>query len=110
MIASAADSHCGGRDIDMILAEHFSNEFKSRYRIDAKSNARAYIRLLAEVEKIKKQMSANSTKLPLNIECFMEDKDVHSEMQRSIMEELCAGLFQRVERTLRKCLEDSSKI
>lgn len=110
MIASASDPHCGGRDIDMILAEHFCNEFKSRYRIDAKSNARAYIRLLAEVEKIKKQMSANSTKLPLNIECFMEDKDVHSEMQRSIMEELCAGLFQRVGRTLKKCLDDSSKL
>ncbi|XP_026466524.1 heat shock 70 kDa protein 4-like isoform X1 [Ctenocephalides felis] len=107
MIACASDPHCGGRDIDMILAEHFCNEFKSRYRIDAKSNARAYIRLLAEVEKIKKQMSANSTKLPLNIECFMEDKDVHSEMQRSIMEELCAGLFQRVGRTLKKCLDDS---
>ena len=70
---------------------------------------RAYLRLMTEVGKLKKQMSANSTKLPLNIECFMDDKDVHSDMQRSDMEELCAGLFQKVEKTLTKCLKDSSE-
>lgn len=70
---------------------------------------RAFLRLLQEVEKIKKQMSANSTKLPLNIECFIDEKDVTGEMQRSLMESLCADLFQRVERTLRNCLQQSSK-
>lgn len=72
--------------------------------------SRAYLRLTTEAEKLKKQMSANSTKLPLNIECFMEDKDVHSDLQRTDMEGLCAGLFVRVERTLQKCLKDSSKL
>jgi molecular chaperone DnaK (HSP70) len=82
MLASASDPHLGGRDIDLILAEHFSNDFQSRYRIDPRSNPRAFLRLTAEVEKLKKQMSANSTTLPLNIECFMDDKDVHGEMKR----------------------------
>lgn len=54
-------------------------------------------------------MSANSTNLPLAIECFMEDKDVKSDMKRADMEALCAGLFQRVEDTLRKCLQQSGK-
>lgn len=63
--------------------------------------------MLAEVEKLKKQMSANSTTLPLGIECFMNDKDVRSEMKRTDMEAICAGLFQRVEDTLRKCLQQS---
>jgi heat shock protein len=62
--------------------------------------------LLAEVEKIKKQMSANSTKLPLNIECFMEDKDVSSSMQRNQMEEICEGIIKRIETTMRKLLAD----
>lgn len=109
MLASAADSQLGGRDIDKILAEHFGNEFKTRYNIDVNTNPRAYLRLLAEVEKLKKQMSANSTNLPLNIECFMEEKDVHGEMKRNDMEALCAHLFQRAEKTLRQCLLDSSK-
>lgn len=50
-------------------------------------------------------MSANSTTLHLNIECFMDDKDVHSEMKRADMETLCESLFHRVEVTLRQCLE-----
>lgn len=53
-------------------------------------------------------MSANSTTLPLNIECFMDDKDVHGEMKRQDMEALCANFFERVEITLRACLEQSS--
>jgi hypothetical protein len=82
MLASASDPHLGGRDIDLILAEHFSTDFQSRYRIDPRSNPRAFLRLTAEVEKLKKQMSANSTTLPVNIECFMDDKDVHGDMKR----------------------------
>lgn len=109
MLASSADSQLGGRDVDVILTEHFCNEFKTRYNIDVHTNPRAYLRLLAEAEKLKKQMSANSTTLPLNIECFMDEKDVHAEMKRSDMEALCAHLFERVEKTLRTCLSDSSK-
>ncbi|KAF7386825.1 hypothetical protein HZH66_011277 [Vespula vulgaris] len=107
MLASAADSNLGGRDIDIILAEHFCRDFQTRYRIDPHTSPRAYLRLLAEVEKLKKQMSANSTTLPLNIECFMEEKDVHGEMKRADMEAMCAHLFKRVESTLRQCLADS---
>ncbi|KAL0107035.1 hypothetical protein PUN28_015529 [Cardiocondyla obscurior] len=107
MLASAADSQLGGRDIDIILTEHFCKEFKTRYNIDVHTNPRAYLRLLAETEKLKKQMSANSTNLPLNIECFMDEKDVHGEMKRNDMEALCAHLFERVEKTLKLCLADS---
>ncbi|XP_046395458.1 heat shock 70 kDa protein 4 isoform X1 [Ischnura elegans] len=107
MLASAADPDLGGRNIDEILSEEFSNYFQKHYRIDPRTNPRAYLRLSTEVEKLKKQMSANSTKLPMNIECFMDDKDVHGDMKRSDMENLCSHLFERVEKTLRKCLEDS---
>ncbi|TDG51311.1 hypothetical protein AWZ03_002398 [Drosophila navojoa] len=106
MLASSWDQ-IGGRDIDLALAEHFTKEFLERYKINAKSNARANVRLLAEIEKLKKQMSANSTKLPLNIECFLDDIDVSSSMQRSQMEELCAPILQRVEQTFKKLLVES---
>lgn len=106
MLASCADQ-VGGRDIDYALAEHFSNEFQTKYKIDPRTNKRAYLRLLTEVEKLKKQMSANSTKLPLNIECFMNEIDVHSTMQRPEMEQMCAGLLQRIEATMKKLLVDS---
>lgn len=107
MLASAADPQLGGRDIDIILAEHFSVDFKQRYDIDPTKNSRAFLRLLGEVEKLKKQMSANSTKLPIHIECFMNDKDVTSDMKRVDMEALCGDLFKRVEKVLLRCLQES---
>lgn len=63
---------------------------------------------MTECEKLKKQMSANSTKLPLNIECFMNEIDVSSSMQRTDMESMCAGVFKKMENTMRKCLKESS--
>lgn len=70
---------------------------------------RAFLRLLQEVEKLKKQMSANSTRLPIHIECFMEERDVSSELQRSQMEQICAETFTRIERTMRAILHNASK-
>uniref|UniRef100_A0A336MFX0 CSON011762 protein n=1 Tax=Culicoides sonorensis TaxID=179676 RepID=A0A336MFX0_CULSO len=104
---AASSEQLGGRDFDYYLAEHFSNEFVTKYKIDPRTNKRAWVRLLAEVEKLKKQMSANNTKLPLGIECFMNDIDVSSTMQRGDFEQMCAGLFKRVEETFKKCLKDS---
>jgi len=69
---------------------------------------RAYLRLLSEVDKIKKQMSANSTKLPLSIECFMNDLDVTASIQRSDFEDMSLHLIKRIEVTMRKLLKDSS--
>ncbi|KAL7030316.1 hypothetical protein ACKWTF_006616 [Chironomus riparius] len=106
MLASTSDL-VGGRDFDTALANHFSNEFVTKYKIDPRTNKKAYLRLLTESEKLKKQMSANSTKLPLGIECFMNDTDVSSSIQRTVMEEICASLLQRVENCMRRCLEDS---
>lgn len=106
MLASTWDQ-IGGRDFDVTLADYFAKEFMDRYKINAKTNARSWLRLVTEIEKLKKQMSANSTKLPLGIECFMDDIDVSSSMQRSQMEELCAPLFQRVEMTFKRMLAES---
>lgn len=39
----------------------------------------------------------------------MDEKDVHGNMKRVDMEELCAHLFQRVQATLKQCLVDSSE-
>lgn len=40
MLATASDANLGGRDIDLLLADHFCKEFLQRYKIDAKSNKR----------------------------------------------------------------------
>lgn len=106
MLAATSDL-VGGRDVDIMLADHVSKEFVQRYKLDPRTNKKAFIRLLAEVEKIKKQMSANSTKLPLNIECFMNDTDVQSSLQRCDMEDICKNLLLRIEDVMKRCLRES---
>jgi len=107
MLAATAEPKLGGRDINVILADYFANDFKTRYKVDAKSNPKAWLRLLSEVEKLKKQMSANSTDLPINIECFMDDKDVSGKMNRAMLEERMESMLVRVESTMQQCLSDS---
>ncbi|XP_068123135.1 heat shock protein 105 kDa [Hyperolius riggenbachi] len=105
VLGSAFDPYLGGRNFDEKLVEHFSAEFKTKYRLDVKSKIRAVLRLYQECEKLKKLMSSNSTDLPLNIECFMNDVDVSGRMNRSAFEALCADLLQRIDVPLRSLME-----
>lgn len=119
-----------------MLVDYFCEEFKGKYKLNVRDNPRALLRLHQECEKLKKLMSANSSNLPLNIECFMNDIDVSSRMNRSRFdllkifkkvlrnnttvahsncflhrghfEEMSAQYLMRVEAPLRAALEQSS--
>lgn len=82
ILGSTWNRTLGGRDFDNVLVKHFVQEFNEKYKLNIMSNKRAVMRLMQECEKLKKQMSANSLELPLNIECFMNDKDVSGRMKR----------------------------
>merc|ERR1719312_750326 len=70
-------------------------------------NKKATLKLMTEAEKLKKLMSANSNSLPLNIECFMNDIDVKGSMDRATFLELIAPELQKIEQTMKDCLEAS---
>ncbi|XP_011217423.1 heat shock protein 105 kDa isoform X2 [Ailuropoda melanoleuca] len=107
VLGTAFDPFLGGKKFDEKLVEHFCAEFKTKYKLDAKSKIRALLRLYQECEKLKKLMSSNSTDLPLNIECFMNDKDVSGKMNRAQFEELCADLLQKIEVPLHSLMEQT---
>ncbi|XP_044769142.1 heat shock protein 105 kDa isoform X2 [Neomonachus schauinslandi] len=107
VLGTAFDPFLGGKNFDEKLVEYFCAEFKTKYKLDAKSKIRALLRLYQECEKLKKLMSSNSTDLPLNIECFMNDKDVSGKMNRAQFEELCADLLQKVEDPLHSLMEQT---
>ncbi|XP_019827003.2 heat shock protein 105 kDa isoform X2 [Bos indicus] len=107
VLGTAFDPFLGGKNFDAKLVEHFCAEFKTKYKLDAKSKIRALLRLYQECEKLKKLMSSNSTDLPLNIECFMNDKDVSGKMNRAQFEELCADLLQKIEVPLYLLMEQT---
>uniref|UniRef100_A0A8D0URG6 Heat shock 70 kDa protein 4L n=1 Tax=Sus scrofa TaxID=9823 RepID=A0A8D0URG6_PIG len=108
VLATTFDPYLGGRNFDEALVDYFCDEFKSKYKINVKENSRALLRLYQECEKLKKLMSANASDLPLNIECFMNDLDVSSKMNRAQFEQLCASLFARVEPPLKAVMEQAN--
>ena len=65
-----------------INSASFPSWLQEKYKIDCLSSVRPRLRLMTECEKLKKLMSANNTVIPLNIECFMDDKDVTGRLQR----------------------------
>ncbi|XP_028406381.1 97 kDa heat shock protein-like [Dendronephthya gigantea] len=107
ILSTASDSSLGGRDFDEKLVEHFCDDFKTRYKIDVKGNKKAYLRLEAECEKLKKVMSSNSVEIPMAIDNFVDDKDVVGRMKRETFEEMCKPLFIRVENCLKQLLQRS---
>uniref|UniRef100_A0A672MPA3 Heat shock 70 kDa protein 4 n=1 Tax=Sinocyclocheilus grahami TaxID=75366 RepID=A0A672MPA3_SINGR len=107
ILATAFDPEMGGKDFDERLVKHFCEEFAVKYKLDVKSKPRALVRLYQECEKLKKLMSANSSDLPLNIECFMNDIDVSGKLNRAQFEEMCADVLARVEPPLRSLLEQA---
>ncbi|XP_077394523.1 heat shock 70 kDa protein 4L [Festucalex cinctus] len=107
VLATAFDPYLGGRNFDEALVNYFCEEFKVKYKLHVRDNPRAVLRLHQECEKLKKLMSANSSDLPLNIECFMNDIDVSSRMNRGQFEEMCAQYLMRVEMPLKAALEHS---
>ncbi|CAL8272823.1 unnamed protein product [Merluccius merluccius] len=107
VLATAFDPYLGGRNFDEVLVDYFCEDFKGRYKLNVKENPRAVLRLHQECEKLKKLMSANSSDLPLNIECFMNDIDVTGKMNRTQFEEFCAPYLTRVEAPLKAVLEQA---
>lgn len=78
---TACDENLGGRDYDQVLVKQYCDEFKSKYKIDIGSNAKATFRLRQGAEKVKKILSANPA-AALNVECIMDDKDVSAQVNR----------------------------
>ncbi|AGO14067.1 AaceriAGR212Wp [[Ashbya] aceris (nom. inval.)] len=103
IIGTAYDKHFGGRNFDRAITEHFAEEFKTKYKIDIRENAKAYNRVMTAAERLKKVLSAN-TAAPFNVESVMNDVDVSSQLTRDELEELVAPLLERVTEPITKAL------
>jgi len=104
---ACAHTSSGGRDFDEAISKYFVKDFLERYKLNVPENKKATLKLMTEAEKLKKLMSANTNKIPLNIECFMEDKDVKGSIDRAMFEEMVAPFMDNIEKALKECLENS---
>merc|ERR1719330_1181446 len=62
---------------DLALVEYLVTEIEAKHKCELRNNPKALNKLRLAAEKIKKQMSANSNKLPRQIENLVEDIDVN---------------------------------
>jgi heat shock protein 4 len=104
--ATAWDRHFGGRNFDKALVDHFAEEFKEKFKIDIRTNAKAWARTLTAAEKLKKVLSANAS-APLSIESLTEDIDVRAIVKREEMEEMVKPLLERVSVPLEQALAEA---
>jgi heat shock protein 4 len=104
--STAYDTHLGGRDIDYALVRYFSEEFKTKYKIDVLSNPKATFRLYASAEKLKKILSANA-EAPLSVESIMNDVDASSRLTREQYEQLIVDVLDRIPAPIQRAIEES---
>ncbi|KAJ0745105.1 putative Heat shock protein 70 family [Helianthus annuus] len=106
VLAHSFDRCLGGRDFDEVLFQYFAEKFKTEYKIDVFTNARACLRLRAACEKLKKVLSANP-EAPMNIECLLDDKDVRGFIKRDEFEQISTSILERVKKPLEKALSEA---
>ena len=82
MLSKASDPYLGGRDFTERLVTHFKEEFRTKYKLNSVDKPRPTLRLANECEKLKKNLSANTTFILITIDCLAEDRDVSGKMNR----------------------------
>ncbi|KAK9476951.1 heat shock protein 70 family [Lipomyces japonicus] len=106
ILSSAYDLHFGGREFDYSLTQFFADQFKEKYKIDVRESPKAYSRVLTQVERLKKVLSANAV-APLNIESVLNDIDVSSALKREEFEELAKPFLDRLIAPIEQAIKES---
>jgi L1 cell adhesion molecule like protein len=104
--STAGDTHLGGEDFDNRLVNHFSEEFKRKFKKDLKQNARALRRLRTACERAKRTLSS-STEASIEIDALHEGIDFYSKISRARFEELNMDLFRSTLQPVERALTDA---
>jgi len=104
--ATAGDTHLGGEDFDNRLVQHFSQEFKRKYKKDISNNPRSLRRLRTACERAKRTLSS-STQTSIEIDSLYEGIDFYTSITRARFEEINSDLFRKVIDPVEKVLTDA---
>ncbi|CAH0515971.1 unnamed protein product [Peronospora belbahrii] len=104
--ATAGDTHLGGEDFDNRLVDHFTQEFKRKYRKDMTQNQRALRRLRTACERAKRTLSS-SAQAYIEIDSLFDGIDFNSTITRARFEDLCSDYFRKTMEPVEKVLRDA---
>jgi len=108
VLASSSSTETGGKMFDAALVEYLVKMIEEKYKCTVKNNNKAMNKLRIAVEKIKKQMSANSNKLPFQIDSLVDDIDVSVSIDRTTFESLICDQLKEVRQTLEGLLHSTT--
>jgi molecular chaperone DnaK len=105
------DTHLGGEDFDVVLVNHFLNEFKKESGLDLRNDRMAIQRICEAAEKAKIELSSTS-QTEINLPFITADasgpRHINSKLLRSQFKPLVAPLVQRTVDPCQKALSDAS--
>lgn len=104
--STAGDTHLGGEDFDNRMVNHFTQEFKRKFKKDMSQNKRAVRRLRTACERAKRTLSS-ITEASIEIDSLFEGIDFYTKITRARFEELNADLFRGTLEPVEKALRDS---
>ena len=106
VLSTGGDTHAGGADIDNILINHFTKEFKTKHRKDLTVSSRAMARLRAACERAKCSLSSSAQAI-IEIDSLFEGQDFTSTLTRAKFDDMCHDFFTKLLVPLDQVLSDA---
>ena len=111
ILGTDGDIHLGGSDFDNKLIDYCINEY-CKQTGDTEENVRqnkySCKRLKIKCENAKKLLSISRETI-INVDNFIDNKDLFVHITRELFDDLCSDLYERIERLIYGVLEDIGK-
>ena len=107
ILASSAN-HIGGKVFDQILVEFALKTIEEKYKKNLKDNAKAVNKVRNALEKAKKQMSANTNSIPVQLDSLVDDIDVAFSVDRAKFQELIQSKVAEMKETFENLLASTT--
>jgi len=105
VIATNGDTHLGGEDFDLRVAEHLRRLFEEKHKKDLSSDKKAFHKLKQAAEKAKISLSSVKETV-VEVEGLVDGIDLVETLTRAKFEELNKDLFRKTLEPLKRVLED----
>jgi len=107
-VLATAHNEVGGRSFDADLVEHAIKIIEDKYKVSISDNVKIRNKLKNVLEKTKKQMSANTNKIPVQIDSLVDEIDVNFSIDRSEFEKMIETKIAAIRETLQDLMKSTT--
>lgn len=111
VLSTSGDNHLGGTDMDNVMIDHITNEFKKESGIDLKNDKMAFQRLREAAEKAKVELSS-TVSTDINLPYITADatgpKHLTLSIDRAKLESLVGPIIDRCRGPINQAVKDAS--